>query len=333
MYVLYKWGFVSEEDYRNLCYWNGIINHVPSAETDKIRTMIQECFNHVFTTVYIYNCLQVLAQREFTPEDCCEVNEIFRSFSITNRNSIACLLICCAGESGGFKYIREIYEENEGYGEDESGVGFLQVTLKETQDDCLQYIEDLANKGVLIENQGKYTGNLGDYPWIASAWYWAVHPKGGKDKEPPLNSYVVDRLDDNGGKLTLGIVLTAECFVHGDVSEGNGLDPVLRHIARDDSLRSVVAGDGGWYNEIKEDEENEEDEDNKNYELYIPHELLEEIKSRISNEGVNTYILSVWGQSTELSLDAPYNWANFEIYYNDMQAAGLIDFDPNTELP
>lgn len=149
------------------------------------------------------------------------------------------------------------------------------------------------------------------------------------DGGQPLNIYVMKRLDDNGGKLTLGIVLTAECFVHGDVDPKKNIcgdytmDDALHVIARYDSLR-LEKDNGGWY--VFQDENN-----NKDCTLYIPAEMLE-IKEN-EDGTLASDIPSVWNASEYLEFTAPYNWNKFDEYYNKLQEAGLIDFDLNTDLP
>ncbi len=325
---LYQNGYVSKEDYRAFCYWNEIISHVPSAEADKIRNMMQECIEHVITTVYIYNCLQILAKRTITPKECCEANEIFRYFGITDRNSIACLLICCAGESGGFINTQEIYDEDSDYPYEARGAGYLQVTGKVDQERCLRYIYNMYGiEDDIDTTKLGYSDDLANYPWEASAWRWTQYAQ---TKDGCLNLYVVAHCNENEEKLTLGIVLTAESFVHGDVRPNNNsggytMNDALVVIVSDDSLRSNDKGeDGGWY--IVENEN-----DNKDYTLYIPAEMLEIEEDE--DETPTSDIPSEGDTFEWLRFTAPYNWSKFEAYYNDLQEAGLIDFDQNTELP
>ena len=317
---LYNFGFVSEEDYRSICE----LAEEEKSNPNSVRNEIQEYFDHVVTTVYIYNCLQVLANRTFTPKECCEANEIFRYFGITDRNNISCFLICCAGESGGFTSIKEYYEENDNYSEDESGRGYLQITSEETQKACLEYIHDIYEKGELIENQGVYIEDLTYYPWTASAWYWAIYPKVDVDGGQPLNIYTMKRLGDNGEKLTLGVVLATESFVNGVVKPDNKdgiytMNGALHVIARYDSLRrNDERNNGGWFI----------DGENKNCVLHIPADML-----GIPDGTPTSNIQSVWNSSTCLEFRAPNNWDTYEVYYNNLRDAGLLDFDLNTNLP
>ncbi|MGN0326088.1 MAG: hypothetical protein ACI4DW_07240, partial [Lachnospiraceae bacterium] len=317
--TLYQAGYVSEEDYQAICHLTTVAEQSPTYVANKL----QGYFDHVVTTVYIHNCLQVMGA-EISPEECCKANDVFRQFDITDHNSIACLLICCIGESGKLQYTQEIFAENSDHPRDESGVGFLQVTKEDNQTACLQYINNLHNNGELKENQGEYTGELEDYPWTTSAWFWAVRSTVDSKGEEQLNRYVVNRISDNGGKLTLGVVLTAECFVHGDNDSrtdicGNYvMDNALHVIARDDSLRSEDGGEGsGWHIECEGG--------NKDYILYIPNEMVPEPEGAASS-GISDPDI--------LTFDAPYNWEKFETAYWQLENSGLLDFDLNTvELP
>lgn len=318
------WGFVSEEEYRDICK----LAEDEKSNPNSISNEMQEYFNHVVTTVYIYNCLQVLANRTFTPEECCEANEIFRLFGITDRNSIANFLICCAGESGGFKYTQEIYKVGRKYPKAARGAGYIQVTGKDTQQDCLQYIYDLYGiNDEIDENQLGYSDEVAKYPWEASAWYWTQYTQ---TKDGCLNNYDVERCRENGGRLILGIVLTTESFVNSKVSTDNEdggytMNDALAVIVKYDSLRLNDEKDnGGWY--VFENET-----DNEDCTLYISAETLEYFKNE--QEIFASDIPSEWDTSVYLQFSAPNNWCAFEEYYNALQKAGLIDFDLNTQLP
>lgn len=320
---LFKNGFVSEEDYRSIC----ILAKEEISNPNSTRGKIEEYFNHVITTVYIYNCLQVLAgeTRTITPEECCKVNEIFRYCNITDRNSIACLLICCAGESLGLTKTLEDFVPGNGYEYDERGAGYIQVTFKDIQRACLRYIYDMYGIEETIADQMGYAEEVAEYPWAASAWYWANYLV--VDGKQPLNSYVMERLDDNGGELTLGIVLTAECFVHGNVdSEKNNcngytIDDALHVIARYDSLR-LDNENGGWY--VCQNENN-----NKDYRLCISIETMEYFKNNGDEEISALNIPSEWEVSEYLEFTAPYNWDTFADNYDKLDEAKLLDFDLN----
>lgn len=305
---LYNCGFISKDDYREIC-------ELADKEDDISRDEIQKYFNHVITTVYIYNCLQVLAQKNITPAECCKVNEIFRDFGIVDCDNIACLLNCASGESMGFTAVLEYYADDSDYLYEERGSGYLQVTGKDTQLACLQYIYDMYGIETEIDTtKDGYAEDLADYPWEATAWYWAVLLKVNTNPQKPLNDYVIERLGDNGGELTLGVVLTAECFVHGDNKAGNTcgeytIDNALHVIARYDSLKMNDEEDNnGWYI----------DGNGKDYVLYIPEKMLETTENEDGNP-----------VSEILEFNAPYNWDTFENGYNDLKEAGLIGFDLN----
>ena len=55
-----------------------------------------------------------------------------------------------------------------------------------------------------------------------------------------LNDYVAERSADNGGYLTEGVFLTAECFINGLV-EGD-MDDVLHKVARNQTDWEVING-------------------------------------------------------------------------------------------
>ncbi len=320
---LHDLGFVSEEEYRNICELAEEKDN-PNSVIDELR----KCFNHVVTTVYIYNCLQVLANRTFSPEECCKANEIFRLFGITDRNSIANFLICCAGESGGFIYTQEIYKVGRKYPRVARGAGYIQVTGKKTQQDCLQYIYDLYGiNDEIDENQLGYSDKVAEYPWEASAWYWTQYTQ---TKDGCLNNYNVERCGENGGRLILGIVLTTESFVNSKVSTDNEdggytMNDALALIVKYDSLR-LNDNNGGWF--VAQYENNNED-----YRLNISAETIEYFKNNEDNEISASDIPSEWDTSVYLQFSAPNNWRDFEEYYNALQKAGLIDFDLNTQLP
>ncbi|MDE6742687.1 MAG: hypothetical protein K2J95_02265 [Lachnospiraceae bacterium] len=319
---LYENGFISEEDYRSIC----ILAQKGINNSNSARHKIEGYFDYVVTTVYIYNCLQELAGRTITPEECCKVNEIFRYCNITDRNSIACLLICCAGESYGLTETLEDFVSGHGYEYEERGAGYIQVTFKDIQRACLQYIYDMYGIEETITDQEGYAKEVAEYPWAASAWFWAILLKVGKYDPQTLNSYVMERLEENGGKLTLGIVLTAECFVHGDVNPdirvgGYTLDDALHVIARYDSLRLNDEKDnGGWYVEQYEN-------NNEGYRLHISAETIEYFKNNENNEISASDIPSEWDTSKYLEFTAPYNWNTFAGNYNKLYEADLLDFD------
>ena len=311
---LYQAGFISMEDYENIGYWTMVAEQSPTYVANMARSKLQGYFDHVVTTVYIYNCLLVLAYRDISPQECRKINGILQDFGIIDCNSIACFLICCAGESTGFTEPIEDYEINPNYTEAERGAGYIQVTYRETQRECLNYICELFGYQEFIDpSMDGYAELIANkYPWEASAWYWAVLNKVRREGEEQLNRYVVGRINESGEDLSLGLVLSAECFVHGNVK--NGISPILGQIVLDENLRSKNDGeDGGWYIEGR----------GKNYILHIPAITLETIRSRIDS----SQIPSEWGNADELSFSAPSNWEVFENAYIELKEVGLIEFD------
>lgn len=74
--------------------------------------------------------------------DADEVVNILEKFDILDPNSIMCFLIICAGESGGS--VTETYKEGSDYRFEERGVGYIQVTYKDTQKKCLKDLKDMG---------------------------------------------------------------------------------------------------------------------------------------------------------------------------------------------
>lgn len=99
------------------------------------------------------------------------------------------------------------------------GVGYMQITGREDQLACLRYLKTMGYyQGEIDESALGYVEELRQMPWQAAAWRWAVVDQ---TKEHSLNAYIVERAKDNGDKLTLGMVLTAESFINGRVSPDN----------------------------------------------------------------------------------------------------------------
>ena len=145
-------------------------------------------------------------------------------------------------------YTKENYVSGKGYVYEERGAGYLQVTKKTTQLDCLQYIYDMYGKTAVIDpNLAGYAEEIGDdYPWESAAWFWAINKNTSLGN---LNNYVVTHCGNNGGKLILGNVLTAESFVYGCVDpdnkdQGYTMNDALSVIVDNDSLRSSNSGIG-----------------------------------------------------------------------------------------
>ncbi len=166
-----------------------------------------------------------------------ELKAILDDFGINDKNSIACFLLICRSESGeAGLYLNkrdrngDLYVDQYGravteyypvgykvaYLFEERGVGYIQVTWKDTQLKC---IKDLQNRGYYTGNINSnalgYVNELRDMPWVVSAWRWAEVNQTGDGN---LNNYVAARAADNGGQLTIGIVLAAESFINGKVS-------------------------------------------------------------------------------------------------------------------
>lgn len=167
-------------------------------------------------------------------EEIKKIKGILDDFGITDRNSIACFLLICITESGpegtysgkvdvnGKEYVDEYgravteFYDGGGYGFEERGVGYIQITGKGNQLMCLQDLKVLGYyDGDIDESALGYVEELRELSWEASAWRWAIYPQTGMGN---LNAYVEVKSNENDKKLTSGIVLTAESFINGIVS-------------------------------------------------------------------------------------------------------------------
>ncbi len=180
-------------------------------------------------------------------EELNRLSSVLNDFEISDENSIVCFLLLCVSETGeeglheneidrnGEKYRRCVteyypkgYEFKVGYAFEERGVGYIQITWRESQLECLKYLQNSGYyKGNINENAQGYVDELRELAWEASAWCWAVKKQTG---EGNLNQYIVARTAENQDQLTAGIVLTAESFINGTV-QGEVSD-VLAKIAR-----------------------------------------------------------------------------------------------------
>lgn len=250
-----------------------------------------------------------------------ELKAILDKFGITDMNSIACFLLICRSESGAVglyankvdrnqkpyvdqygravtEYYPDGYEKKVRYIFEERGVGYIQVTWKLTQLACLQ---NLKNKGYYKEdiddNALGYVEELREMPWAVSAWRWAVYEQTG---EHNLNKYVEARGDDNGGELTLGMVLVAESFINGKVSKENtpiqdtssNITPQQEYSTMNDAMRGIATGS-------------------------ITEWHVEEIKNVKTKEVKYKLHVAGW------IYDAPNNWAEFEANYNKLHEKGV----------
>lgn len=170
-------------------------------------------------------------------EEVKEVKSILEAFQITDRNSIACFLLLSISEAGAEglytnrvdkegksvvdehgRAVTEYYPDNyyPGYGYEERGVGYMQITFTESHKKCLKCLKEMGYYNEDISNISDYVEVLREMPWQTSAWRWAVYVQ---TKDGNLNRYIEARANENGGKLTLGMVLAAESFINGKVSK------------------------------------------------------------------------------------------------------------------
>lgn len=221
------------------CKCGGIINALESGQTmDETKLLIK-------------NVLETLGWPVGKAE-LHEIKKILSEFGIVNRESIICFLLICRSETGEIglysneigrdgkpyvdKYDRAVTEyypegHNPGYGFEERGVTYIHITKKLTQLDCLKamishgYIE--MEEDDIDENALGYVDELRQVPWAGAAWRWA---EAGQTRFGNLNNYVVQRVAECEGELTLGIFLVAESFINGKVSDKN---PAIKDITSD----------------------------------------------------------------------------------------------------
>ena len=224
--------------------------------------------------------------------DADELVSILEEFDILDPSSIMCFLIICVGESGGS--VTEKYEENSKYRFEERGVGYIQVTYKDTQKKCLKDLKDMGfYEGEIKANALGYVEELKEMPWAVSAWYWTHEDR---PKGDHLNDYV-PRMVQESGEMTMGILFTAESFVNGVVADWNTskstkyktMNDALHHIARNhieylgdaETVKQNETAGKGWYAYHVDEEK---------------------------------WALDVYGYIFR----APNHWGTFEAYYNDV---------------
>lgn len=223
---------------------------------------------------YVINIEQyikyILDKLKWMPDDdeVHEIKEILDDFGIENRQSVECFLLLCVCEAGevglysdkvdrnGYpytdKYGRAVteyypqgYEEIVDYDFSERGVGYLQITWKDTQLNCLKDLMAMGYyNGNINENAQGYVDELRTMPWQTSAWRWAVYTQTYCDN---LNLYIEQKAKENNNKLTLGMTLTAECFINGKISENNKAykmvdSPIADYQTIDTALRDIASG-------------------------------------------------------------------------------------------
>ena len=216
-----------------VCNYGGIIRvrEVPEREETTEEETLEEYIKEIMTTLgWTAN-----------DDEVSEIKEILEAFGITDRISIACFLLICISETGaeglysgkvdrnGQPYVDEYgravteyypYTESDrdkpDYAFEERGVGYMQVTGRGSQLDCLRYLKAMGYyQGEIDENALGYTEELREMPWQSAAWRWAVVDQ---TKAHSLNAYIRDKASENDGRLTLGMLLTAECFINGQVT-------------------------------------------------------------------------------------------------------------------
>lgn len=241
-----------------VCNYGGIIRIREVAE--RIETSEEETLEE-----YIKDIMTTLGWTA-KDDEVSEIKKILEEFGITDRISIACFLLLCITETGaeglysgrvdrnGQPYVDE-YEravteyypvDKNGYKFEERGVGYIQVTGYESQLACLRYLEAAGYYQEKInESALGYVEELRSMPWESAAWRWAVFEQTGAGN---LNAYIAARAKDNGDKLTLGMVLTAESFINGQVSteenppEKISKNPNESYNTPDDALAAIARG-------------------------------------------------------------------------------------------
>lgn len=185
---------------------------------------------------YIKNILEALGW-PIDDEELQELSEILKHFEIEDKNSIACFLLICRSEAGAVglysgvsdregkpitdQYGRAIVEYyplgyKKEYTYKERGVGYINVTGKEDQYACLDYLQKNGYyNGAIDNNADGYVEELKGNPWAVSAWRWSVYTQTSEGLS--LNEYVVDRTQNKGDYLSKEVYLAAESFVNGIV--------------------------------------------------------------------------------------------------------------------
>ena len=257
-------------------------------------------------------------------EELQEIEDVLNDFNITDRNSIACFLLLCITESGpegaysgiiardGNPYVNErgravteyYPKDKTEYSFEARGVGYIMVTKSGAQKKCLEDLKEMGyyEKDLDIDSMtGGYIDELRKKPWAVSAWRWAVY-YGDETKDDYLNAYVPERVKENDGCLTIGIVLTAESFINGKVSEKNMGTKTEKSvngssIPVDDVLGPIASG------EIAHIEKSDAEKSDSYKGWYT--------------DGENLYV-DGWRYG------APRNWDNFENNYNILKKQGII---------
>lgn len=245
------------------------------------------------TEKYIKNILEALGW-PIDEDELHELKGILDDFGITDPNSVACFLLICRSESGAVgthsdkidrngkkivdqygrsvtEYYPQGYEKEVSYKFEERGVGYIQITFKDNQLECLEYLKSHNYyDGGIDENASGYVEELREMPWEASAWRWAVKKQTSDGLS--LNDYVTDRSDQNGDQLTKGIFLASESFINGVVKDETA--GILTKIVKNEITEWKVEGknlivDGKNYRAP-----NNWDEFEENYNTLIENGLL-----------------------------------------------------------
>lgn len=212
-------------------FGGGIIDAEDSGQTD----------NTSKTQAHIKEVLETLGW-SVELEELRHIDSILSEFGITDLDSITCFLLICVSESGAAglyadkkdkkdkkiideygRAVTEFYPDgyDPGYPYEERGVGYMQVTWRESQLQCLRYLKEKGYyDGDIYEKAPGYVEDLRELPWETSAWRWAVCVQTSDGYS--LNDYVMARVHDNGERLTMGVFLTAESFNNGKVKNGSG---------------------------------------------------------------------------------------------------------------
>lgn len=112
-----------------------------------------------------------------------------------------------------------MYVLEAGRTDEERGAGNLQITGRDDQKDCLQYIYNMNGIMTEIDEEALgYAEEIAEYPWESAAWRWKIYPQ---TKNGCLDQYVVECAEKSDGHLILGQVLAAECFIHLKTHIGN----------------------------------------------------------------------------------------------------------------
>lgn len=154
---------------------------------------------------------------------------------------------------------------------EERGVGYIQITFKDNQLECLEYLKSHNYyDGDIDENASGYVEELREMPWEASAWRWAVKKQTSDGLS--LNDYVTDRSDQNGDQLTKGIFLASESFINGVVKDETA--GILTKIVKNEITEWKVEGKNLIVDGKNYCAPNNWDEFEENYNTLIENGLL-----------------------------------------------------------